>query len=201
MVHRTSGPNRAPVRALFPPGHHAMDAQRHKSPESPVQPKHQSGATAIEFAFVLPLLIALTYALFVYSYVYVVYESINFAAQQGAEAAVAVDPGVDDVAGLITVRAQTTIASVLDWLPESQRAASIGPNGSAVLVTFCSPSGGGGQYCPAVETGATPVVVRINFPLLAPNLFPVLELPLIGTVPPLPAAIVGVGVVLIPGQI
>ena len=115
--------------------------------------------------------------------------------------AVAVDPGVDDVAGLITVRAQTTIASVLDWLPESQRAASIGPNGSAVLVTFCSPSGGGGQYCPAVETGATPVVVRINFPLLAPNLFPVLELPLIGTVPPLPAAIVGVGVVLIPGQI
>ena len=60
MVHRTSGPNRAPVRALFPPGHHAMDPQRNKSPESPVQPKHQSGATAIEFAFVLPLLIALT---------------------------------------------------------------------------------------------------------------------------------------------
>src|SRR3546814_14549890 len=56
----------------------------------------QGGATAIEFAFVFPLLLFLVYAIFVYSYLFVARESIEFAAHKGIEAAVAVAPGAAD---------------------------------------------------------------------------------------------------------
>src|SRR3546814_12527119 len=53
----------------------------------------QGGATAIEFAFVFQLLLFLVYAIFVSTYLFVLRESIAFAAHTGIEAAVAVDPG------------------------------------------------------------------------------------------------------------
>jgi len=178
-----------------------MDAQSERTVRAAV-PTRQSGATAVEFALVLPLLIALTYSLFVYSYVFVVYESINYAAQQGAQSAVAVDPDIDDYFATVQTYAQTTVAGALSWMPAGQRANSIGEGGSAVQVLPCSAGGSGGsQYCPTAMTGGTPIVVQINFPLLAPNLFPVLNLPGIGTVPPLPASLVGVGVTLLTGEI
>lgn len=55
--------------------------------------REQGGAAAVEFAFVLPILLFLVYATVVYSYLFVVRESIEFAAHKGIEAAVAVDPG------------------------------------------------------------------------------------------------------------
>jgi len=157
----------------------------------------QSGATAIEFAFVLPMLLALTYAMFVYSYTYVVYESINYAAQQGAESAVAVDPDTDDYQAAVIAQVQTTVASVLSWMPASQRDASIGANGSSVQVDFCGSSGSTSPYCPTTQVGGTALVVPIVFPIL--SLFSVMNLPGIGSVPPLPETIVGVGVVLLTG--
>jgi len=164
-------------------------------------PARQSGASAVEFAFVLPLLLALTYSLFVYSYVYVVYESINYAAQQAAEATVAVDPFDEDgYQANVENYARATAAGVLSWLPASQRTAAIGANGSAIQVYPCSPGGGGGEYCPAGVTGGTPVVVKIQFPLSSPSLFPVMDLPGIGSVPPLPSSLVGVGVALVSGS-
>jgi Flp pilus assembly protein TadG len=175
-----------------------MDALRTQG-RIKLMPQRQSGASAIEFAFVLPLLIALTYAMFVYSYVYVVYESINYAAQQGAEAAVAVDPELDDYEAVVRTQVQLTVRGVLSWMPASaQRDAAV--NNVANAVVFCG-SSGGSPYCPVEATGGTPVVVPITFPLLAPDLFPVLNLPGIGSVPPLPAALVGVGVVLLSGEI
>lgn len=157
-------------------------------------PRRQSGATAIEFAFVLPLLLALTYAMFVYAYVYVVYESINYAAQQGAESAVAVNPALDDAYfGSVQTYAQTTARGVLSWLPADQLSSL------TINVLPCNVSGGGGAspYCPLTDSGGMPIVVQINFPL--GNLFPVLQLPGIGSVPPLPASLVGVGVTLLSG--
>lgn len=156
--------------------------------------RRQSGATAVEFAFVLPLLLALTYAMFVYAYVYVVYESVNYAAQQGAESAVAVDPALgDEYLGTIQTYAQTTALGVLSWLPEAQRSAMV------INVQPCNASGGGGvsPYCPSADTGGMPIVVHIDFPLA--DVFPVLDLPLVGNVPPLPASLVGVGVTLLSG--
>ncbi len=156
----------------------------------------------MEFALVLPLLIALTYSLFVYSYVYVVYESINYAAQQAAESAVAVDPFDEaDYRANVEDYARSTAAGVLSWLPASQRNAAIGTNGSAIQVYPCDRGGGGGEYCPTDITGGTPVVVRIDFPLKAPRLFPVLDLPGVGSIPPLPSSLIGVGVALVSGEL
>ncbi|MDB5972398.1 MAG: pilus assembly protein [Hydrocarboniphaga sp.] len=175
-----------------------MDAVRSQGRAKLTQ--RQSGATAIEFAFVLPLLLALTYAMFVYSYVYVVFESINYAAQQGAESAVAVDPALGNAyLDTVTLHAQATAASVLSWLPADQLSNSIGTNGSLIQVTQCFPTGGGGPHCPTTASGGTPIVVQINFPLLTPALFPTLTLPGIGPVPPLPAQLTGVGVTLLSG--
>ncbi|MGH8458645.1 MAG: TadE/TadG family type IV pilus assembly protein, partial [Nevskiales bacterium] len=57
--------------------------------------RSESGAAALEFAILLPLLLLLIYGLFVYSYMFVVQEAITFAAQEAAEAAVKVDPAQD----------------------------------------------------------------------------------------------------------
>ena len=51
----------------------------------------QLGGAAVEFAFVFPFLFFLMYGVLVYSYLFVLQESINFAAQEAAEAAVKVD--------------------------------------------------------------------------------------------------------------
>src|SRR5258708_37699419 len=56
------------------------------------EPRTQRGAAAVEFAFVFPVLFLLIYGVIVYSYIFVLQESINYAAQQAAEAAVAVEP-------------------------------------------------------------------------------------------------------------
>ena len=163
----------------------------------------QSGAAAMEFALVLPLLFALSYAILVYSYTFVVYESINYAAQQGAEAAVSVDPsvaegggGTSSYYGNVTTRVRATVAGALGWMPEGQRTMSIGANGSDVTVNFCNIGGGGPPGCPAVDTGGQPLVVRISFPIN--SIFPVLTLPGVGTIPPLPDTISGVGVAVLP---
>lgn len=158
----------------------------------------QSGSSAIEFAFVLPLLIAITYSIFVYSYTYVVFQAINYAAQEAAEAAVAVeflsDPG--EYQAELDQQAGNIAAAVLSWLPASQKAASVGSNGEKVVTTLCQGSGPS-SYCPTLAVSGSAVVVEINFPLKNPTLFQAITLPLIGTFPPLPDALKGVGVVMI----
>ena len=52
----------------------------------------QRGATALEFAFVFPLLFLLMYGILVYAYIFLLTESLTFVAQEAAESAVAVDP-------------------------------------------------------------------------------------------------------------
>lgn len=56
------------------------------------QQRRQSGAAAIEFAFVFPLLFALMYATVVYGYVFFAQQTINLVAQECAKAAVAAAP-------------------------------------------------------------------------------------------------------------
>lgn len=173
--------------------------QQQYSAEPGVVARRQSGASAIEFAFVLPLLIALTYSLIVYSYSFVVYESLSYAAQQGAEAAVAVDPSdTDAYQDNVTAYVRSTVAGVLGWMPQAQRNAAIGANGAGVQPVFCDPAGAGGSpYCPQTPTGGQPIVIKLQFPLT--QFFPVLTMPGIGSIPPLPTTITGVGVAVLPG--
>jgi len=176
-----------------------MERHRPRQAVPGAAPHRQAGATAIEFAFVLPLLIALTYSLIVYSYSFVVYESLSYAAQQGAEAAVAVDPSDTD-AYKDNVRAyvQSTVAGVLGWMPPAQRNAAIGANGSNVQPVFCESGGSGSSpYCPQTATGGQPIVIALSFPVT--QFFPVLTVPGIGSIPPLPTTLTGVGVAVLPG--
>lgn len=148
----------------------------------------QKGGTAIEFAFVFPILLAVAYAGVVYTYVYVLQQALTFAAQQGAQAAVAVVP-TSDAAGTKSSRltqANVVALASLNWLPTSQfsRISKSTPNG-------CSST---------VPVGSTTFVYQLDFSLSGATggggaLFPsLINLPLVGTIPPLPASLVGCAV-------
>ena len=136
----------------------------------------QRGAAAVEFAFVFPVLFLLIYGVIVYSYVFVLQESINYAAQQAAEAAVAVEPDAAGYDALATARARAMASRVLNWLPQSQQARVLGETGDKVEVTFSNAADG------------DVVQVRLRFAL--PGLFPVLNLPIVGEVPRLPPQLI-----------
>jgi Flp pilus assembly protein TadG len=136
----------------------------------------QRGAAAVEFAFAFPILFLLIYGVIVYSYVFMLQQSINYAAQQAAEAAVAVTPDAAGYDALASAQARSMASRVLQWLPQAQQTRVLGDNGDRVEVSFGS-------------AGDSDVVqVRLRFTL--PGLFPVLVLPFVGEVPRLPAQLV-----------
>lgn len=151
-----------------------------------MRPRHgEAGAAALEFAVVLPLLLLLIYGLVVYSYMFVLQEAINFAAQEAAEAAVRVDPAQDpaDYEAIVNVEVRAAAARVLDFLPASQRERVLGSDGSQVQVTVGpSPTGIGG-------------VVSVGLVFNFQGLFPSLSLPGLGSVPPMPSTLEARGVV------
>jgi Flp pilus assembly protein TadG len=124
-------------------------------------PHRQHGAAAVEFALVFPLLLALVYSTIVYSYVYVLQQSINFASQQGAQAALAVIP-TGDAAATAAARneaAKAAALNTLSWLPAGQLAKIAVPSGGpncraggefAVEVDFTGPAIGSGGLFPSL---------------------------------------------------
>lgn len=137
------------------------------------------GAAAVEFALVFPILFALTYGAIVYSYVYVLRQSLAFAAQEAAEAAVDIDPhqSASSYNTQVAAAAQAAVTSIISWMPSNVRA------GVTPTVHYCS-GGGGGAGCPTVGDA---VVVTINMNMVGTSqLFARFHLPLIGNFPPLP---------------
>lgn len=134
----------------------------------------QRGGAAVEFAFVFPFLFFLMYGVLVYSYLFVLQESINFAAQEAAEAAVKVDETGANADSLRVRFARETAAQVLSWLPADQRARVLGNGNERVAVTF------GSAPDPQTDT----VIVQLNFEVS--GLFPVITLYFVGEVPPMP---------------
>ena len=144
--------------------------------------RSQSGAVAVEFAFVFPLLFMLMYGVVVYGYTFVLQQSLNFAAQEAAEAAVAVDPRADAADTLRNQRVRDTATAILNWLPAGQKQRVIGSSGEQVEIEYCT--GGSGGLCPS---GTDAIIVTLNFSMTTPvYLFPVLDMPLVGQIPPLP---------------
>ena len=139
----------------------------------------QSGNAAIEFAFVFPLLLTVAYGGIVYGYVFFLQQSINFAAQQGAQAAVATVP-TSIAAATSAAHGTSALAAVkatLYWLPADQTTRiSVATNGT-------------GCYAAGTAAPANSVTVQVTFALA--GLFPVLlDMPMgIGTVPPLPTTL------------
>lgn len=149
----------------------------------------QSGASAVEFAFVFPILLAVFYGGVVYTYVFVLQQALTFSAQKGAEAALAVVPNTDATTTSAARLAQANSAShsALSWLPGDQYS----------RVSTGIPQSGtcGGAVAPPAGS----FVYQVSFNLaggvgVAP-LFPTLvALPLVGTIPPLPTTLVACAV-------
>lgn len=131
----------------------------------------QRGAAMVEFAFVFPLFFFLMYATIVYGYVFLLSQSVNFAAQQAAEAAVAVAPDADDVDALRQERVGEAVSDTFTWLPVAQRPRLVVCDGGA---------------CP-VDAADNTINVEVVFTLSTPGwLFPVIDMPGIGPIPPMP---------------
>ncbi|MDO9453981.1 MAG: pilus assembly protein [Stagnimonas sp.] len=134
----------------------------------------QRGASAVEFAFVFPILFLLVYGVIVYSYVYVLQQSITFNAQQFAEAAVAVNPTPEaDLAERIEARVNAVATQSLGWLPTRQRTRLTGANGS-------------NKYTEIVSVATDESVVKVTVEFTVTGLFPALDFPIVGKIPPLP---------------
>jgi len=130
------------------------------------RPARLRGATAVEFILLFPLMFAIAYGGVVYSYIYMVQQAINFAAQQGAQAALAVVPTSNAATtqqNRLTSATNAATATLI-WLPKKVTMPPAAGN--------CAPPAGSFTF-------------EVDF---APTgLFPLVTLPLVGTFPPVPA--------------
>jgi Flp pilus assembly protein TadG len=131
--------------------------------------QRQGGTTAIEFALVFPVLFFLLYSTVIYSLVYYVKQSLNFAAQEAARAAVAIDLGslsagagsTVDLTSFVTPTVTSILNPITPAMGTATASASASKTTSQVTVTV--------QFSPS-------------------TLFNTVSLPGIGAIPPLPAA-------------
>lgn len=130
----------------------------------------------------------LVYGVIVYAYVFVLQQSITYAAQEAAEAAVAIEPSLGLAPQQAAVRA--TAVSALSWLPAGQRSRVLGSSGEKVSVVLCPQ---GNEGCPS-DSDALRVTLTFDVTLPTP-LFPVLNLYIVGSVPPLPTTLTATAVV------
>jgi Flp pilus assembly protein TadG len=146
---------------------------------SPSVPRRQRGASAVEFALIFPIVFAITYGAIVYSYAFVLKQSITFAAQEAAEAAVDVQPGVAGYDTTVRNAAINTAKAVIAWMPQQVRSNVV------TSVEFCADSGSTTGAC---QSASDAVVVTITLPLGGSSqVFASMVLPLVGRFPPLPA--------------
>lgn len=125
----------------------------------------------IEFALIFPIFFFLIYSLLGYGLLFMLEQNITLAAEEGARAAIAVDPEADDYQATVISRARTVALDRLDWLPAPQLAQIT--NNITVLV--------------GADNVAT---VRVTYPDYAANpIVPAIRLPGFGSVPPYPGDI------------
>lgn len=146
----------------------------------------QGGGALIEFAAVLPILLALAIGIFYYGYVFMLDAAVDHAAKQGAQVAVGLDPVAFNTPAAfnteVTAQVNASVTNSLAWLPASIRA---GLNSPPALVTFMTPPNG--------EPGTlVNVSVAISVAGNSSPLLPQINLPGIGSVPPLPPTVNGV---------
>ena len=152
--------------------------------------KRQHGATAVEFAFVFPVLFMLIYGCIVYAYLFLIKESMTYAAEVAAESAVRVDPQASSGAAydaLVIREVKENAIGALSWLPQNFRDRVLGnAQGDKVQTEFgVSP-----------QTSADTLTVTLTFDVTQTTpMFPVIDLPLVGPVPRLPETVVSRSVV------
>lgn len=145
----------------------------------------QSGAAAIEFAFLFPLLLFIVYATIVYGYVFFLQQTINLVAQESAKAAVAMPPydsngnPVDYTTVVSDYFDASKTSGLLSALPTAQQSDVPTPTVSAP-VNLVDSSG---------KTIGRVITITVRFNNLT-TVFPQIGLPGIGpALPPLPTTL------------
>lgn len=143
-----------------------------------------------------PFLFIITYGAIIYSYVYVLRQSLTFAAQEAAQAAVAITPGSANYQTLVRQAAVNTAIAATAWMPANVRTAMAI---NASNVTLCNGPGAGA--CASLLPGESAVVVRLELPLATGDngvgrrdvspLFATFTMPPFGRFPPLPNIMAG----------
>lgn len=157
----------------------------------------QRGAAAVEFALVFPILFMLVYGGIAYAIILIFQQALNFAAQEAAQAAVAVNPQqlssgtTTAYNAAIQSKANSVVTGtggLLAWMPSSLL--------SQVTVTA--------SVVAATGTGAaTPYSVQVQLTMTGIStgcgagggLLPSVCLPLLGAAPPLPTSLSATAVV------
>lgn len=133
--------------------------------------KRQRGAAAIEFALIFIPMFALFYALVSYGLVMALMQGMTLAAEEGARAAIAVDPGsfastseYMDNGVIPQVRAR--VGQSLDWLPAGIKSHVLGEGNSRVEVVL---SGNVLQVTVRyADYAATPLIPMLTLPGIGP---------------------------------
>jgi Flp pilus assembly protein TadG len=138
--------------------------------------RHQHGAAAIEFALLFMLFFVVFYALVSYAIAMMLQESFQHAAEEGARAALAVDPLAyssqsDYVASGVEPQVRSIVGTSLNWLPAKAKTKVLGTGNANVGVSV---------------SGSTLTVEVAYTDYVGDPLLPILIFPVIGTVPKLP---------------
>lgn len=138
----------------------------------------QRGAAAIEFGLIFILFFAIFYAIVSYSLAMLIMQGLSHAAEEGARAALAVDPlayaGPAAYTDAVETAAETQAAQALAWLPDKAHQQIVENNKVTATVV------------------GNLLTVTVTYPNYATNgLIPTLTLPGVGAVPRLPTDLVG----------
>ncbi len=141
--------------------------------------RHETGGSAIEFAFTLPLFLLVLHGLVSYGLIFALQTSMTAAANDAVRAAVQADPLGAAFESTVADLSRAAASARLQWLPEAQRLVVLGSSGENVSVS--------------VTTDATlgdVVTVHVQFPAYASQpLLPLLRLPGLGEIPPVPGSL------------
>lgn len=80
----------------------------------------QNGATAVEFALILPIFLAIIYGGIVLGYDFFLKSVLTQAATNGVQAAIAVDPSSPNYGTLAQAQATLAVTKTLAWLPSTE---------------------------------------------------------------------------------
>ena len=99
----------------------------------------QIGAAAIEFALLFLLFFVLFYALVSYAFVFMLQNAFVHAAEEGARAAISVDPlaytsNSNYINNGVAPEVRSTVGAALDWLPDKAKSHVLGANNANVQV-------------------------------------------------------------------
>lgn len=143
--------------------------------------RRQQGAVAIEFAAVFVLFFAVLYGLLGYCVPLLMLQAFNDAAASGARIAISVNPQAPGYAALLHQTVTAEVDKRLIWMPAAWRQGCY--NGSYLQEPMPNEVINQRSY--------TRVNVCISYPYATSPIVPLLTLPVIGTIPRLPAVLSG----------